>query len=86
MIRHHPCTVREITEAQVANALLQFHRNLAMAETLAHLAYLRWQGLIERRTRKDGIYEWYSTDESPKRCQRQVPAVDRNPVTEEQRG
>jgi hypothetical protein len=35
-----------------------------MAETLAHLAYLRWQGLIERRTREDGVYEWYSTDQS----------------------
>jgi hypothetical protein len=35
-----------------------------MAETLAHLAYLRWQGLIERRTRSDGVYEWYSTDDA----------------------
>jgi hypothetical protein len=43
---------------------LKFQRNLAMAETLAHLAYLRWQGLIERRTREDGVYEWYSTDEA----------------------
>ena len=52
MIRDHPCTVREIAEVQVAKALLEFQRNLAMAETLAHLAYLRWQGLIERRTRR----------------------------------
>ena len=64
MIRSHPCTVREITEVQVAQALLKFQRNLAMAETLAHLAYLRWQGQIERRTRQDGVYEWYSTDEA----------------------
>ena len=64
MIRQHPCTVREITQAQVAKALLQFHRNLAMAETLAHLAYLRWEGLIERRTRNDGTYEWYCTDDT----------------------
>jgi glyoxylase-like metal-dependent hydrolase (beta-lactamase superfamily II) len=63
MIRDHPCTVREIAEAKVANAILQIQRNFAMAETLAHLAYLRWQGLIERRTRDDGTYEWYSTDE-----------------------
>jgi glyoxylase-like metal-dependent hydrolase (beta-lactamase superfamily II) len=64
MIRSRPCTVREIAEVQVAKALLKFQRNLAMAETLAHLAYLRWQGLIERRTREDGVYEWYSTDQS----------------------
>ena len=62
MIRNRPCTVREITEVQVAKAMLKFQRNLAMAETLAHLAYLRWQGLIERRTRADGVYEWYPTD------------------------
>ena len=65
MIRHHPCTVHEIAEEQVANALLTFQRSLALSETLAHLAYLQWQGLIARRTREDGIYEWYSTDEAP---------------------
>lgn len=64
MIRKRPCTVREIADGHVANAMLEFQRNLAMAETLAHLAYLRWQGLIERRTRPDGTYEWYSTDQS----------------------
>jgi glyoxylase-like metal-dependent hydrolase (beta-lactamase superfamily II) len=65
MIRHHPCTVHEIAEEQVANTLLTFQRSLALSETLAHLAYLQWQGLIARRTREDGIYEWYSTDEAP---------------------
>ena len=64
-IRDHPCTLHEIAEAHVANALLRFQRSLALSETLAHLAYLRWQGLIERRTREDGIYEWYSTDQAP---------------------
>jgi glyoxylase-like metal-dependent hydrolase (beta-lactamase superfamily II) len=61
MIREQPCTVSDIAEKQVAKALMGFQRNLALAETLAHLAYLRWQGLIERRTRPDGTYEWYST-------------------------
>jgi hypothetical protein len=56
-------SVREIAEVQVAKSLLKFQRNLAMAETLEHLAYLRWHGLIERRTREDGVYEWYSTDD-----------------------
>lgn len=64
MIRTHPRTVREIAEDHVAKAFLEFQRNLAMAETLSHLAYLRWQGLIERRTREDGTYEWLSTEES----------------------
>jgi glyoxylase-like metal-dependent hydrolase (beta-lactamase superfamily II) len=63
-IRNRPCTVREIAEVHVAKAFLLSQRNLAMAETLAHLAYLRWQGLIERRTRSDGVYEWYSTDDA----------------------
>ena len=62
MVRNRPSTVLEIAEAQVAKAFLRFQRNLVMAETLAHLAYLRWQGLIERRTRPDGVYEWYSTE------------------------
>jgi glyoxylase-like metal-dependent hydrolase (beta-lactamase superfamily II) len=66
-IRNRPCTVREIADVHVAKAFLQFQRNLAMAETLAHLAYLRWQGLIERRLRSDGVYEWYSTDDADAR-------------------
>ena len=35
------------------------------AQTLAHIAYLRWSGLIERRIRPDGVYEWYSTSDAP---------------------
>ncbi len=62
MVRNRPSTVLEISEAQVAKTFLRFQRNMVMAETLAHLAYLRWQGLIERRTRPDGVYEWYSTE------------------------
>jgi hypothetical protein len=38
---------------------------LAINETLAHIAYLRWSGVIERRIRPDGIYEWYSTSDEP---------------------
>jgi glyoxylase-like metal-dependent hydrolase (beta-lactamase superfamily II) len=62
-IRNRPSTVREIADVHVAKAFLRFQWNLAMAETLAHLAYLQWQGLIERRLRSDGVYEWFSTDE-----------------------
>jgi len=38
---------------------------MAINETLAHIACLRWAGLIERRIRPDGIYEWYSTSDEP---------------------
>jgi hypothetical protein len=27
--------------------------------------YLRWSGVVERRTRPDGVYEWYSTGDGP---------------------
>ena len=27
--------------------------------------YLRWSGVVERRTRPDGVYEWYSTRDGP---------------------
>ena len=45
----------------MAKAILAHQRQLAINETLANIAYLRWSGLIERRIRPDGIYEWYST-------------------------
>jgi glyoxylase-like metal-dependent hydrolase (beta-lactamase superfamily II) len=61
MIEDRPCTVTEIADALVAKAILAFHRNLALSETLANIAYLRWSGLVERRTRPDGVYEWYAT-------------------------
>ena len=49
----------------MAGAILAHQRQLAINETLAHIAYLRWSGLIERRIRPDGIYEWYSTSDAP---------------------
>jgi glyoxylase-like metal-dependent hydrolase (beta-lactamase superfamily II) len=61
MIAERPCTVTEIADALVATAILGFHRNLALSETLANIAYLRWSGLVERRVRPDGVYEWYAT-------------------------
>jgi glyoxylase-like metal-dependent hydrolase (beta-lactamase superfamily II) len=61
MIEQRPSTVTEIADALVAKAILGFHRNLALSETLANIAYLRWSGLVERRTRPDGVYEWYAT-------------------------
>jgi glyoxylase-like metal-dependent hydrolase (beta-lactamase superfamily II) len=61
MIEESPCTVREIADRLVARAVLSFQRNMALSETLAHIAYLRWSGQVERRIRPDGVYEWYAT-------------------------
>jgi hypothetical protein len=36
-----------------------------IAETLVHIADLRWSGVVERRTRPDGVYEWYATGDGP---------------------
>jgi glyoxylase-like metal-dependent hydrolase (beta-lactamase superfamily II) len=61
MIERAPCTLTEITDQLVAKAVLKFQRNMALSETLAHIAYLRWNGQVERRVRPDGVYEWYAT-------------------------
>jgi glyoxylase-like metal-dependent hydrolase (beta-lactamase superfamily II) len=63
-IRERPSTVTELADRLVAKAILAHQRQLAISETLAHIAYLRWTGLIERRTRADGVYEWYSTSDA----------------------
>jgi glyoxylase-like metal-dependent hydrolase (beta-lactamase superfamily II) len=60
MIARQPCTVREVADSLVAKAIVPFQRNMALAETLAHIAYLRHGGEVERRTRPDGVYEWYA--------------------------
>ena len=44
----------------MAKAILAHQRQLAINETLSHIAYLRWSGEVERRTRPDGVYEWYA--------------------------
>ena len=64
-IAERPCTVTEIADRLVAKAIRADQRQLALSETLAHIAYLRWSGLVERRTRPDGVYEWYATSADP---------------------
>ena len=51
----------EIGELVFTRTMLDYQRSFAMAETLAHIAYLRHDGLVERRIRPDGVYEWYAT-------------------------
>jgi glyoxylase-like metal-dependent hydrolase (beta-lactamase superfamily II) len=60
MIQERPRTLTEIADQLVAGAILSFQRNMALSETLAHIAYLRASGFTERRIRPDGVYEWYA--------------------------
>jgi glyoxylase-like metal-dependent hydrolase (beta-lactamase superfamily II) len=61
LIEERPRTVVEIAGAVFTRALLEFQRSFALSETLAHVAYLRSSNVVERRTRSDGVYEWYTT-------------------------
>ena len=60
-----PSSVVELADRLVSKAILAHQRQLAINETLAHIAFLRWSGLVERRTRPDGVYEWYATSDAP---------------------
>jgi hypothetical protein len=59
LIDQRPRTVVEIAGRIFAQALMSYQRSFALSETLAHIAYLRSSGVVERRTRPDGVYEWY---------------------------
>jgi glyoxylase-like metal-dependent hydrolase (beta-lactamase superfamily II) len=63
-IAQRPRSVTEIADELFNRAVLRFQRSVALSETLAHVAYLRWDGKVERRTRPDGTYEWYPTGEA----------------------
>lgn len=58
VIRHEPHTATEITEAIFGGTLLNFQKRLALGEALAHLAYLRRRGEIERIASDDGTYRY----------------------------
>ena len=64
-IGQQPRSIVELADLLVAKAVLAHQRQLAINETLAHVAYLRWSGVVERRTRPDGVYEWYATADTP---------------------
>ena len=55
VVRNEPHTADEITDEIFGDALLDFQRRLALGEALAHLAYLRKRGEVER-FRDDGTY------------------------------
>jgi glyoxylase-like metal-dependent hydrolase (beta-lactamase superfamily II) len=57
-----PTTVVEIADRVFSPVMLRHRRSFALAETLAHIAYLRRDGVVQRRIRPDGVYEWYATN------------------------
>lgn len=56
VVRREPHTANEITDEIFGATLLNFQRRLAFGEALAHLAYLRQNGEIERFRNDDGIF------------------------------
>lgn len=64
-IADRPSSVVELADQLVSKAILAHQRQLAINETLAHIAFLRWCAVVERRTRPDGVYEWYATSDAP---------------------
>lgn len=58
VVRNEPHTADEITDEIFGNTLLNFERRLAIGEALAHLAYLRTRGEIERFEDDDGTFRY----------------------------
>jgi glyoxylase-like metal-dependent hydrolase (beta-lactamase superfamily II) len=63
-IEEKPRTLIEIADVLFSSTMMHFQRHFVLSETLAHIAYLRHRGIVERRVRPDGVYEWYATGES----------------------
>jgi glyoxylase-like metal-dependent hydrolase (beta-lactamase superfamily II) len=58
IIRHEPRTADQITDQLFGSTLLHFQRRLAIGEALAHLAYLRKRGEVERFRDEAGKYRY----------------------------
>lgn len=58
VIRREPRTAEEITDEIFGETLLNFQKRLALGEALAHLAYLRKRGEIERIESPDGTLRY----------------------------
>jgi hypothetical protein len=58
VIRNEPHSADEITDEIFGTTLLDFQRRLALGEALAHIAYLRHQGDIERIEDPDGTFRY----------------------------
>ena len=58
VIRREPHTAEEITQAIFGETLLNFQKRLALGEALAHIAYLRKRGEVERIVGDDGTFRY----------------------------
>lgn len=56
VVRREPHSAEEITQAVFGDTLLNFQKRLALGEALAHIAYLRLNGELERSRRDDGTF------------------------------
>ena len=56
VIRNQPRTADQITDEIFGTELLHFQKRLALGEALAHLAYLRRRGEVERLETDDGTF------------------------------
>ena len=56
VIRHEPASASDIVDEVFGSELLHFERRLALGEALAHLAYLRRRGEVERIEADDGTF------------------------------
>ncbi|MDQ4125658.1 MAG: MBL fold metallo-hydrolase, partial [Actinomycetota bacterium] len=56
VIRREPRSASDIVDEVFGSALLHFERRLALGEALAHLAYLRKRGEVERIETDDGTF------------------------------
>lgn len=58
VIRNEPRTAEEITQEVFGSTLLDFEKRLALGEALAHIAYLRLHGDVERIQDSDGTLRY----------------------------
>ena len=58
VIRREPHTAEEITEEIFGETLLHFQKRLALGEALAHIAYLRKRGEVERIVGDDRTFRY----------------------------
>ena len=64
VIRREACTADMIVDAVFGEALMNFHRRLALGEALAHLAYLRRRGEVVR-SEVDGTFVYRKASRRP---------------------
>ncbi len=60
LVVDEPCTVGAVANRLAGGGMASNQRELAVDELFAHIVYLRYSGLIERRVRTDGLYEWFA--------------------------